>query len=294
VAIPKPKTTFFYLIAVALGLLIPILIYVFLSAIAVADYYNPTFCRLYDRGANYYTLECSVDVFNTPDQGILYIFSRSNMSWNSLNLSMIKSAYYNNYAILLTFYNETDNNGNPVSVVISSLQPGVYNNLNASNGFTLNITYYDPDNNTYFDKQFDLTPVNGYAVYIQNGSYLIASIYLQANPTQSQGQNQAPSPPSNPWDILGWLRFIAYLIALGIQFLSAGLQFIPEILDWLSKIGLIAVFIIPIHIVIAFTIDPIKGIEAVRFWYSLFKTLGEWLIHVVNALANLIKSLIPV
>jgi hypothetical protein len=200
---------------------------------------------------------------------------------------MIKSAYYNNYAILLTFFNET------ASVVISSLKNGVYNNLNATNGFTLNITYYNPYNNTYFDQSFDLSNNNDYRVYIQNESYLIASIYLWANPTENQGGSQAPSPPSNPWDILGWLRFIAYLIALGIQFLMAGLQFIPVVLTWLTKIGLIAAFIIPIHIAIAFTIDPIKGIEAVRFWYNLFKTLGEWLIHVVNALANLIDSLLP-
>ncbi len=291
--IPKSKLAFLYLIVIALGLLIPILIYVFLSVIAAADYSNPVFCRVYDVSTQKYTVECSVDVFDTNDQGILYIFSPSNMSWNSLNLSMIKSVYYNNYAILLTFYNETDNTGNPVSVVISSLMNGVYNNLNASNGFTLNITYYNPSNATYFDQQFDLSNTNDYRVYIQNESYLIASIYLQANPTSGGPQTQAPSPPSNPWDILGWLRFIAYLIALGIQFLSAGLQFIPTILTWIVKIGSLAVFLIPIHIAVAFTLDPIKGIEAVKFWYNLFKTLGEWLIHVVTALANLIDSLLP-
>jgi len=287
------KTAFLYLVAILLGILIPLSIYMFLSVIAHADYYNPTYCRVYDKTDTYLELECSVDVFNTNDQGVIVIFGMGNLSWNSLNLSMIKSVYYNNYAVLLTFYNETDNNGNPVSVVISSIQNGVYNNLNASNGFSLNITYYDPTSNTYIDKSFDLTPVNGYSVSILNQSYLIASLVLTAKPTQSSTTPQAPSPPSNPWDIFGWLRFIAYLIALGIQFLMAGLSFIPSLLDWIARIGLIAVSIIPIHILISMIVDPIKGVEAIRFWYNLFRQLGEWVIWVVQALADLIDSILP-
>jgi len=292
VASPKPKLAFLYVLAIILGLLIPILVYVFLSAIAAADYLNPTFCRVYDRTASYYMVECSVDVFNSQDNGIVYIFSLSNMTWNSLNISMVKSAYFNNYAVMLKFYNETDNYNNPISVVISSLQPGIYNDLNATNGFALNITYYNPVNGSYFDMYFDLTPTGGYSVHILNGSYLIASLWLRANPTEKPSE-APPSPPSNPWDIFGWLRFIAYLIALGIQFLMAGLQFIPVLLGWILKVGALAVLIIPIHIIVAFAFDPVKGVEAVKFWYNLFRILGEWLIKVLQALANLIDSLLP-
>ena len=274
------------------SVLILALFITFLTPVIRADYMDPVYCRVYGRTSTSYMVECSIDIFK--DNGsLLYIFSYENMSWNSLNISMIKSVYYNNYAVLLTFYNETDNNGNPISVVISSLDNTVYGDLNASD-WTLEITwgYWNGSQFETITEDLDLTPVNGYYVHIENQSYLIASILLNPHPVENN-QQETPAPPTNPRDILGWIKFIAYLIAIGIQLIESAISFLPSVLWWILKITAILVLIIPVHILIAFVHDPVSGASAVKFWYNLFKQLAEWLVHVVNALANLIKSLIP-
>jgi len=151
------KTIFFYL--VILGLFITLF-----TPVVRADYMDPAFCRVYNKTPTYYQVECSIDVFSNGGS-LLYIFSYANMSWNSVNISMIKSIYYNNYAVLLTFYNETDNTGSPISVVISSLQNTVYGDYNVSR-WNLNITwgYYNGSELITVDSYFDLTPTGGYFV----------------------------------------------------------------------------------------------------------------------------------
>jgi hypothetical protein len=155
-----------------------------------------------------------------------------------------------------------------------------------------NLTYYYDINNSIAESNMILTPSSwGATKWEIPTSFPITQLILKP---ANMSSIVAPAPSLPEWhDVGGWVNFFLYLLNEVAKAIPTALGIFTSAVMYLLQISPFLLFMIPMHILLAFIEDPAKGLNTINFYISLARKIIDLLVKIVHAIVDLIGHIIP-